>query len=91
MEPTTGKRFKPGLLPRLAERLDRNATADHAVDASGRLWHVIEFWDYGCDVEIIAPTNLIDSSDTSMRDIFKDLWSMRRDYKQTHRRPPAAG
>jgi hypothetical protein len=80
--PTTGRRFKPGLLPRLAGRLDRKAAVDHAFDASGRLWYITEFWDYGCDVEISVPTNLIDMSDTSMRDIIKDLWQMRRRYKQ---------
>jgi hypothetical protein len=85
--PTTGKRFKPGLLPRLAAHFDKSPPPDPAFDADGRLWNLTEFWDYGCEIEISAPTNLIDSSDTSMLDIANDLWRMRRKYKQQHDRP----
>jgi hypothetical protein len=83
--PTTGKRPKPGLLPRLAARLDKNTNADHAFDPPGRPWHVTELWDYGGDVQIDAPTNLIDESDTSIGDIVTDLWRMRRRYKRERR------
>jgi hypothetical protein len=83
--PTTGKRTKPGLLPRLAARLDKNTKADDAFDAPGRPWHVTELWDYGGNVQINAPTNVIDGSDASMGDIVTDLWRMRRRYKRKHR------
>jgi hypothetical protein len=52
--------------------------------ATEDFWNTTEFWDYSCSVEISAPTNLIDSSDTSMLDIVKDLWRMRRDYRKDH-------
>jgi hypothetical protein len=83
--PTTGRRIKPGLLPRLAARVDKNTNADDACDPPGRPWHVTELWEYGDNVEIDAPTNLIDQSDTSMRDIVTDLWRMRRRYQREHR------
>jgi hypothetical protein len=83
--PTTGKRFKPGVLPRLATRLDQSPAPEPSFDANGRLWNATEFWDYGCSVEISAPTNLTDSSGKSMLDIVRDLWRIRRKYKREHR------
>jgi hypothetical protein len=83
--PNIGKRPRPGLLARLAVRLDKDPDADHAINPPGRPWHVTELWDYGCNVEIHAPTNLIDAMGTPIRDIAIDLWRMRRRYQQRHR------
>jgi hypothetical protein len=78
--PTTGRWFKPGMLVRLATRPDRRPTSDPGT-SEGRLWNVTEFWDYGCEVQITAPTNLTTEA-PPLREIARDLWRMRREYKQ---------
>jgi hypothetical protein len=45
--PTTGRRFKPGLVLRLAERFDRRSATDALAGGDGRPWTVLELWDYG--------------------------------------------
>jgi hypothetical protein len=76
-------RLKPGLLPRVVARLAKEPPPAH--DSEGRLWNVLEFWDYGCEVDITAPTNLIDTSDSSLRKIVRDLWRMKREYQKRTR------
>ncbi|MBV9604168.1 MAG: hypothetical protein JO027_03640 [Solirubrobacterales bacterium] len=84
--PTTGKRFRPGLLLRLAERFESDRAPDPESAAGGRPWMVTELWDYGRQVEINPPSDLIDRSRTSMRTIVMDLWRRKRDYERTRRR-----
>jgi len=80
--PAFSKRFKPGLLLRIAMKLGKEPPPPD--EAESRIWNLIEFWDYGCEVDISAPTKLIDSSDTSLLTIARDLWRMKRDYKKRH-------
>lgn len=82
--PMTGKRLKAGLLGRLLR--DRQSS-DAGTPSSGRLWNIIEFWDYGCEVEIAAPTDLI-SEGTPIRQIARDLRRMRH---QSKRRAAGSG
>lgn len=87
--PLFAGRFRPGLLVRAAAKLDRNSNPDQARASQGRLWTVIDLWDYGCQVEISAPTNLIDTEGApGFRAIARDLWRMRRDYRQLSRQAP---
>jgi hypothetical protein len=81
--PTVGRRFKPGLLPRFAQLLSHDPPA--APVDSGRLWTILELWDYDCPVQIAAPTDLFEPGETSLTTIARDLWRMRRDYKRRHR------
>lgn len=86
--PNTGTRFKPGSLSRLVMRADRRGRDDAAFPGGGRLWTITELWDYGCDVEITVPTDLIDASGgASLRRIVSELWKMRREYKRAQRGP----
>ncbi len=86
--PTTGRRFKPGLL-RPAIALDRTPDSDRLTSGEGRLWNVIDLWDYGCHVDIAAPTELFDTATEgpSFREIVHDLWRMRREHKRRTARP----
>ena len=86
--PTTGKRHAPGLVERLATRVDRTPGADRKSASEGRLWTVTDLWDYGCQVDIRAPTDLLDPAGTPLREIGRDLWRMRREYKQRNRQAP---
>jgi hypothetical protein len=81
--PAFSKRFKPGLLPRIATSFANEPPTTYD-DAESRIWYLIEFWDYGCEVDIGTPTRLIDTSDTSLRTIVRDLWRMKRDYEKRH-------
>jgi hypothetical protein len=49
---------------------------------------VTEFWEYGREVEITQPTDLIDATGASLRTIVRDLWRTRREYKK---RTPGQG
>jgi hypothetical protein len=81
--PTTGRRFKPGLIPRLLERFERQAPTEPLLPrVGGRPWTVLELWDYGCPVEINEPTELIEPGGTSFANIVRDVWRMRSDYKR---------
>jgi hypothetical protein len=84
--PVLGRRRRPGLLQRLAAALERGPTSDETTGSHGRLWNLIEFWDYGCPAEIAAPSAFIDRTGASCFDIARDLWRMRREYKQRHPR-----
>jgi hypothetical protein len=81
--PTIGRRFKPGLLPRFAQRLSHDPPA--APVNSDRPWTILELWDYDCPVQIAAPTDLLERGETSLTNIACDLWRIRRDYKRRHR------
>ncbi len=54
--------------------------SDSGLPGSGRLWHVIELWDYGCEVEITAPTDFTEHA--PLRNAVRELWRKRRQYKQ---------
>jgi hypothetical protein len=47
---------------------------------------VTEFWDYGCTVQISAPSDLTARDSPSLGEIARDLWRQRRDYKRASRR-----
>jgi hypothetical protein len=76
-------RTRPGVLPRLLTKLAKDPTGGHV--ALGRLWNLIEFWEYGCEVQIAAPTTLIDHPETPFRKIVYDFWRMRREHKRRTR------
>jgi hypothetical protein len=83
--PVVGRFYKPGLLPRLLTHLARRSDSDQSRSGEGRRWTVIDLWDYGCSVEVTAPTDLRDPAETSLLDIARDLWQMRRKYKERTR------
>jgi hypothetical protein len=85
--PAFGKRHSPGLVGRAAKTFGNDSAFDQ--DAAGRLWNVIEFWDYGCHVDIATPTDLADPhGGPSFREVIQDLRRMRREYRQQVRQPP---
>jgi hypothetical protein len=80
-----GAIFRPGLVPRLLAREDHPVAYDGGFSDSGRLWHVIELWDYSCEVEIRAPTEF--AGKVPLRHAVRDLWRKRRKYKQRTKHP----
>lgn len=84
--PTIGTQFKLGWLPRLAAILERSSTSDDGVDRAGRLWNIVELWDYGCHIEICAPTDLLDLGEApTVGTIVLNLWRKKQQHKQrTH-------
>ena len=76
------KTVKLGLLPRIVMSVGNAPPPTR--EAENRIWHVTEFWDYGCEAQISAPTELIDPSDTSLRTIVRDLRHRKRDDNKRH-------
>jgi hypothetical protein len=81
--PTTGTRFTPGLVARLAGRLDRSP-AGHPTDSEGRPWYWLELWDYGIKASVRSPAHVNEHHDVPLHVIARDLWRVRSQYRRRH-------
>jgi hypothetical protein len=84
--PAIGTRIKPGVLPRLATALHGPPEPDPRTTPPGRLWNVLELWDYGCAVDITRPSHLM-TEPVSFREMIGEVWRARHAYKQRTARP----
>jgi hypothetical protein len=84
--PTSGTRSRPGALLRGAAYVERRKSGevmDLQPRAEVRLWHCLELWDFGIDLDIEPPEN-VDTSNVRVRDLVGDaigLWRRRRRWK----------
>jgi hypothetical protein len=82
--PKFGKRRRGGVLS-LVSGIAGSSFDGSSGEPSSRAWEVTELWDYGCEVQIAAPSELVTPDSGSLRELARDLWKKRREHKQESR------
>ena len=88
--PKFGKRRRGGVLSFMAG-IAGSSFDGSSGEPSSRAREVTELWDYGCDVQIAAPSELVTADGGSLRELARDLWKQRREYNRIHGPEVTAG